>query len=54
MLFNNVIDEMKNKGMKDLEIVVDSNNYIVRKIIESRQNLQLSLNNGKIKYVIKV
>lgn len=54
MLFNNIIDELKKTGIKDFEIVVERDNYIIRKIIESRENLQLSCNNDKVKYVIKV
>ena len=54
MLFNNILDEMKKKGIKDFEIVVESSNYIIRKMIESKQNLQLSCNDNKIKYAIKL
>lgn len=53
-LFNKVVEEMKKTGISHFEIVIESNNYIIRRILESKHNLQLSTNNNKIKYVIKI
>lgn len=54
MLFNNVLEEMKKGGIKDFEIVVETKNYIIRKLIESRQNFLLSTNKDKVKYAVKI
>lgn len=54
MLFNSVLEEMKKEGIKEFEVIVGKKNYIIRKLIESRQNLVLSTNKDKIKYVVKI
>ena len=54
MLFNSLLEEMKKEGIRDFEVVIEKNNYIIRKLIESRKNLLLSTNKDKIKYVVKI
>ena len=53
-LFNGILKEMKKDGIKDFEIVVETKNYIIRKLIESKESLLVSKNNGKVKYAVKI